>query len=48
VKSTALDAVALGYQTIVLTDLTVPVTEELGVLARTELQAAGVILRPSR
>jgi len=48
VKSTALDAVALGYQTIVLSDLTVPVTEALGVLARAELRAAGVILRPSR
>jgi nicotinamidase/pyrazinamidase len=47
VKSTALDAARLGYRTLVLSDLTVPVTEELGRRARAELVAAGVSLRPS-
>jgi nicotinamidase/pyrazinamidase len=47
VKSTALDAVGLGYPTTVLSDLTVPVTAELGAAARDEMQAAGVRLRPS-
>ena len=42
VKATALDAVALGYRTTVLSDLTVPVTEELGRDARREMAAAGV------
>lgn len=42
VKATALDAAALGLQTTVLTDLTVPVTEELGVAARGQMCAAGV------
>ncbi|MGH8888592.1 MAG: isochorismatase family protein [Acidothermaceae bacterium] len=42
VKSTALDAIKLGYPTTVLNDLTVPVTEELGVRARDEMSAAGV------
>jgi nicotinamidase/pyrazinamidase len=44
VKSTALDAVGLGYPTVVRSDLTVPVTEELGAQARVELRAAGVML----
>ena len=44
VKATALDAVAEGLATRVLTDLTVPVTPELGAAARTELAAAGVDL----
>ena len=42
VKATTLDAVRLGYRTTVLSDLTVPVTEELGELARKEMAAAGV------
>ncbi|MCL2468044.1 MAG: isochorismatase family protein [Micrococcales bacterium] len=44
VRATALDAVAEGLATRVLTDLTVPVTPELGEAARTELAAAGVDL----
>jgi nicotinamidase/pyrazinamidase len=44
VRATALDAHALGLATRVLTDLTVPVTRELGEQARAELQAAGVEL----
>lgn len=47
VKATALDAHALGLATRVLTDLTAPVSEELGVQAREELRAAGVHLAPS-
>lgn len=42
VKATALDAHRLGHQTTVLSDLTVPVTAELGMLARAEMAAAGV------
>ena len=42
VKATALDAARLGYRTAVFGDLTVPVTEELGVAARHEMAAAGV------
>jgi nicotinamidase/pyrazinamidase len=45
VKSTALDANKLGYPTMVLSDLTVPVTETLGAQAREELRAAGVRLQ---
>lgn len=44
VKQTALDAVAAGLRTRVLTDLTVPVTAEQGVAARVEMAAAGVEL----
>ncbi|MGO3814456.1 MAG: isochorismatase family protein [Cellulosimicrobium funkei] len=44
VRATALDAHALGLATRVLTDLTVPVTPELGAAAREELAAAGVTL----
>jgi len=44
VKATALDAVAEGLSTRVLTDLTVPVTPESGTAARAELAAAGVEL----
>lgn len=44
VRATALDAHALGLTTRVLTDLTAPVTPELGEQARTELRAAGVDL----
>jgi len=47
VKSTALDAVRLGYDTAVLGDLTVPVTAELGEAARAEMTAAGVRVRTS-
>lgn len=44
VRATALDALALGLRTRVLTDLTAPVTPELGAAARAELAAAGVEL----
>ncbi|MCL2092159.1 MAG: isochorismatase family protein [Micrococcales bacterium] len=47
VKATALDAVAEGLTTRVLTDLTVPVTPEAGAAARLELAAAGVELLDS-
>ncbi|GAA1731770.1 isochorismatase family protein [Isoptericola hypogeus] len=47
VKRTALDAVGLGFATRVLTDLTIPVSAEQGVLARRELAAAGVELTGS-
>ncbi|MDM7830657.1 isochorismatase family protein [Cellulomonas edaphi] len=47
VRATALDAHALGLDTRVLTDLTVPVTPELGAAAREELRAAGVTLTTS-
>jgi nicotinamidase/pyrazinamidase len=48
VKHTALDAVRLGFKTRVLTDLTRPVTEELGRLAREEMNEFGVELVSSR
>ena len=44
VRATALDAVALGLRTRVLSDLTVPVTPELGAQARAEMSAAGAEL----
>jgi len=47
VKRTALDAVGLGLDTRVLTDLTIPVSPEQGEQARAELAAAGVVLAPS-
>ncbi|WP_435736897.1 isochorismatase family protein [Cellulosimicrobium sp. PMB13] len=47
VRATALDAHALGLGTRVITDLTVPVTPELGAAAREELAAAGVTLEES-
>lgn len=47
VKQTALDAVAAGLRTRVLTDLTVPVTPEQGEAARREMSAAGVVLERS-
>jgi nicotinamidase/pyrazinamidase len=47
VRATALDAHAEGLRTRVLTDLTVPVTPELGAAARDELRAAGVELMAS-
>jgi len=48
VRATALDAHGLGLRTRVLTDLTVPVTPELGAAAREELRGAGVELAASR
>ncbi|MFF2622048.1 isochorismatase family protein [Oerskovia jenensis] len=47
VLATALDAHALGLATRVLTDLTVPVSAELGEAARVKLAAAGVELARS-
>lgn len=47
VKATALDALELGLATRVFTDLTVPVTPELGAAARDEMRAAGVELAAS-
>ncbi|MFC7404854.1 isochorismatase family protein [Georgenia alba] len=47
VKETALDAKQLGFATRVLTDLTVPVSPELGALAREQMTAAGVELAES-
>ena len=44
VKATALDAVALGLRTRVLTDLTVPVTPEQGAQARAAMATEGVEL----
>jgi nicotinamidase/pyrazinamidase len=44
VRATALDALARGLRTRVLTDLTVPVSPELGAAARSELAAAGAVL----
>ncbi|TRW46747.1 isochorismatase family protein [Georgenia yuyongxinii] len=47
VKETALDAHRLGLDTRVFTDLTVPVSPELGAQAREQLTAAGVELAES-
>ena len=47
VKDTALDAVRQGYQVRVLTDLTEPVSPELGRDARADMSAAGIELVPS-
>lgn len=47
VKETALDARRLGLAARVLTDLTVPVSPELGAKARAEMAAAGVELAES-
>lgn len=47
VKDTALDAVRAGLTTTVLTDLTAPVSAELGESARAALREAGVQLRAS-
>jgi nicotinamidase/pyrazinamidase len=47
VKATALDAHRLGHRATVLSDLTVPVTPELGEQARAEMAAAGVQARRS-
>ncbi len=48
VKETALDAVKHHLATRVLTDLTAPVSEELGEAAREAMAAAGVVLEASR
>ena len=42
VKETALDARRVGFRTRVFSDLTVPVSEDLGALARAEMDDAGV------
>ena len=47
VKDTALDATAQGYRVRVLTDLTEPVSPELGRAARAEMRSAGIELTPS-
>ena len=47
VKDTALNALDLGWETRVFEDLTVPVSEELGVAARAEMAQAGVDEMPS-
>ncbi len=47
VRATTLDALDLGLGARVLTDLTVPVTAELGAAARTEMAQAGAELVPS-
>ncbi|WP_279058764.1 isochorismatase family protein [Mobiluncus mulieris] len=47
VKDTALDAIDLGWPTRVLSDLTIPVSEELGQAAREEMRAAGIDQIPS-
>lgn len=47
VKETALDAVRLDYETVVITDLTAPVSKELGEAAEAQMRDAGVQLRRS-
>ena len=47
VKETAIDAAKLGFSVTVFEDLTVPVTEELGIAARKEMAANGIALRRS-
>lgn len=44
VKDSALDAIRLGFQTRIFTDLTVPVSPDSGQAAQNELLAAGVKL----
>ena len=48
VKDTALDAKKLGFEVTVFEDLTVPVSEELGVAARKQMAAGGITLAESR
>lgn len=48
VRDTALDALRLGFEVTVFTDLTVPVSEELGIAARAQMAAAGIVLADSR
>ena len=47
-KDTALDAKKLGFDVTVFEDLTVPVSEELGVAARKQMAAGGITLAESR
>lgn len=47
VKETALDALRRGWPVRVFSDLTVPVSEELGVEAREEMDEAGIVQIPS-
>lgn len=47
-KDTALDAKKLGFEVTVFEDLTVPVSEELGVAARKQMAAGGNTLAESR
>jgi nicotinamidase/pyrazinamidase len=47
VRASALDALSAGLAVRVLTDLTVPVTEELGAAARAEISSAGGVLATS-
>lgn len=47
-KGTALDAKKLGFEVTVFEDLTVPVSEELGVAARKQMAAGGITLAESR
>ena len=48
VKDTALDAKKLGFEVTVFEDLTVPVSEVLGVAARKQMAAGGITLAESR
>lgn len=47
VKATALDAIEAGFAVRVFTDLTVPVSPELGEAARAEMLARGARLEPA-
>jgi nicotinamidase/pyrazinamidase len=47
VRASALDALSAGLAVRLLTDLTVPVTEELGAAARAEISSAGGVLTTS-
>lgn len=47
VRASALDALSAGLSVRLLTDLTVPVTEELGAAARAEISSAGGVLATS-
>ena len=47
-KDTALDAKKLGFEVTVFEDLTVPVSEELGVAARKQMAAGCIPLAESR
>ena len=47
VRASALDALSAGLRVRLLTDLTVPVTEESGAAARAEVSAAGAVLATS-
>jgi nicotinamidase/pyrazinamidase len=47
VRASALDALSAGLAVRLLTDLTVPVTEQLGAAARVEVSSAGGVLTTS-